>query len=49
VVILVTACVMMVVRVPLVLWRHRRRPLYSDPFMVRSPVEIALNQRAIFL
>ncbi|KAJ3611044.1 hypothetical protein NHX12_021060 [Muraenolepis orangiensis] len=48
-VILLTACVMFLVRVPLVTWRHLRRPLYSDPFMVRSPGEIALTQRRVFL
>ena len=49
VVILGTACVMFVVRLALVFWRHRTKPLYSDPFTVRSPVEIALTQRRVFL
>ena len=49
VVILGTACVMFLVRLALVLWRHHTQPLYSDSFTVRSPVEIALTQRGLFL
>ncbi|XP_059901220.1 uncharacterized protein LOC132452557 [Gadus macrocephalus] len=48
VVILGTACVMFVVRLALVSWRHRTKPLYSYPFTAPSPVEIALTQRGVY-
>ncbi|XP_043960296.1 uncharacterized protein LOC122824124 [Gambusia affinis] len=47
--ILVIACVLLVVRIILVVWRHHKQPLYMDNELSLTPVEISLSQPTIFL
>ncbi|XP_014862914.1 PREDICTED: uncharacterized protein LOC106930090 [Poecilia mexicana] len=44
VLILVIACVLLVVRIILVAWRHHKQPLYTDNELSLTPVEISLSQ-----
>ncbi|CAL9698090.1 unnamed protein product [Knipowitschia caucasica] len=46
---LITCCLLFLVRVALVSWRHYKRPIYSESQPSMSPVEIALTQSKIFL
>ncbi|XP_035765475.1 uncharacterized protein LOC102782259 [Neolamprologus brichardi] len=48
-VILSASCIMFVIRIALVTWRHHKVPLYKDSEPTMSPVEIALRQRKVFL
>ncbi|XP_054479233.1 uncharacterized protein LOC129110976 [Anoplopoma fimbria] len=47
--IMATSCIVFVARIALVIWKHHKRPLYSDSRSSLSPVEIALKQRKLFL
>ncbi|KAF7213404.1 putative LOC107382473-like protein [Nothobranchius furzeri] len=47
--ILMISCILFVLRVALVAWRHHKQPLYKDNGPSLSPVEISLTQRRIFL
>ncbi|XP_023181782.1 uncharacterized protein LOC111606182 isoform X1 [Xiphophorus maculatus] len=49
VLILVIACVLLVVRIILVAWRHHKQPLYTDNELSLTPVEISLSQPNLFL
>ncbi|XP_017157328.1 uncharacterized protein LOC108165700 [Poecilia reticulata] len=49
VLILVIACVLLVVRIILVGWRHHKQPLYMDNELSLTPVEISLSQPNLFL
>ncbi|XP_061569309.1 uncharacterized protein LOC133423179 [Cololabis saira] len=46
---LAISCVMFVVRIALVTWRHTKRPLYNSNALNMSPVEISLTQSRLFL
>ncbi|XP_036375420.1 uncharacterized protein LOC118771520 [Megalops cyprinoides] len=50
VVLLALASVLFVVRVLLVIWRHRKRPLYQDSNseVLMSPMDIAAKQKKVF-
>ncbi|XP_034036496.1 uncharacterized protein LOC117519271 [Thalassophryne amazonica] len=47
--ILAVSCILFVVRIALVTWRHYKRPLYSTSGLSMSPVEIALKHNKLFL
>lgn len=47
--ILAISCVLFVVRIVLVTWRHHKRPLYKDSEPSLSPVEIALTKNKLCL
>ncbi|KAM9712505.1 uncharacterized protein ACNS7B_023037 isoform 2-T2 [Menidia menidia] len=47
--ILVISCIMFVVRMTIITWRHYKQPLYKDNALSMSPVEISLTQIKLFL
>ncbi|XP_033841878.1 uncharacterized protein LOC117388441 [Periophthalmus magnuspinnatus] len=47
--ILILSCLLFLVRVILVSWKHHKKPLYNESEPSMSPIEIALTQSKMFL